>query len=813
MGTSSRMPQQEHRTDASETLTICLFGTLEVHSQTGAIAVFHSTRPGQLLAYLALQPQNSHLRQIIANRLWLDSDSGSFRTRLRQELAVLRRELRSHKVDDTLLLETAPNTIRLRSGVITDVQQYRNVIKQAQHTDDPSAKLRLLLEAASLYRAPLLVNFNENWLIKERKDLAHCHAQAMTELAELQQAQGHSAAAVETMRRLLDIDPLHEESHMKLMRLYAAMGQPTQVLIQYQLLETAFREANGQQPSAAAQHLAQELREQAALNASGSLFPRVSPFTQPDNALISPMTAGTPVCLPLIGEVAEIADDSGSTIPYSPAPRPPSFSLRATPQSKSTRCMRRCLAVACAGLLALAGGWFGWNYLHRPNPSQLVWVAEYHAQEGEKENSEATDVVVDEAGNVYVCGFIQTETEDVDFLVLKYSPDGKLLWKNRYTSPEHDCDRAFSLVVDKGSVFVAGETHVPDSPKTKGGWHLVTVKFDAEHGIKQWERRAMHHRAVHGRDVSIIADGFGGIYTGDTERKPDGTLAMLVLHYDNQGNLLWTYNAPPGTRLSDIINIGQDSIVLGGDRLTATGQGENTAVQDALLVYLSFTGKERWQLPCSVTDKNTLGERAVGLGKDAEGNVYVSGGAELSSPGAVKQAIWLAKLNTEGRIAWLRTFAQNASFVPFGKPAVSGDRVYLTGELALPHQPKRLVALAYDFAGNRQWVYSICRPNDPRSTGGGSIALLQDTPIFGATIHHFRDNSFQEQDGLLQAIHPDGSPLRQIHYDTTPSSQNDIKSLCSHYDLQRKLVSLYAIGQRGKLSDTPRLTVLKYQPE
>src|SRR5439155_11242069 len=69
--------------------------------------------------------------------------------------------------------------------------------------------------------------------------------------------------ALEYARRAVSADPLREEMHHTLMRLYAAIGQPSAVLRQYQDLECCLREALGETPSAETRALAEELRQSA----------------------------------------------------------------------------------------------------------------------------------------------------------------------------------------------------------------------------------------------------------------------------------------------------------------------------------------------------------------------------------------------------------------------------------------------------------------------------------------------------------------------------------------------------------------------
>ena len=121
-------------------------------------------------------------------------------------------------------------------------------------------------------------------------------------------------------------------------------------------------------------------------------------------------------------------------------------------------------------------------------------------------------------------------------MTLKYGPDGKLLWKNRYNGPNNGEDYATAIAVDgNGNVYVTGESY--------GGSLLrdyATLKYDPE-GKLLWENR--YNGPGNGVDsaTAIAVDGNGNVYvTGESS----GDYATLKYHPD--GNLLWEkrYNGP-----------------------------------------------------------------------------------------------------------------------------------------------------------------------------------------------------------------------------------------------------------------------------
>src|SRR5262249_44974558 len=92
-------------------------------------------------------------------------------------------------------------------------------------------------QAAALYRGDLLGGLSladagfADWLVVERTRLRDLAIDVLLRLARRQSGE----AAILTAQRLLQLDPLHEAAHRRLMQLYAACGQRAQALRQYQI--------------------------------------------------------------------------------------------------------------------------------------------------------------------------------------------------------------------------------------------------------------------------------------------------------------------------------------------------------------------------------------------------------------------------------------------------------------------------------------------------------------------------------------------------------------------------------------------------
>src|SRR5262249_39687422 len=115
--------------------------------------------------------------------------------------------------------------------------------------------------ALELYRGELLpADRYEEWAVVPRRELENEFVSGLTELGALHESNGALAAAIETARRLVGADPLQEDAHATLIRLYALAGRRSDAIRQFEQLAQILDQELGTEPGPGAQRLYEEVR-------------------------------------------------------------------------------------------------------------------------------------------------------------------------------------------------------------------------------------------------------------------------------------------------------------------------------------------------------------------------------------------------------------------------------------------------------------------------------------------------------------------------------------------------------------------------
>jgi DNA-binding SARP family transcriptional activator len=233
-------------------LRLTLLGGFEARTDSGFAVAIPRKKAQMLLAYLAMHPKQTHLRDKLATLLWNDAPTEQARLSLRQALFAIRQSL---PFDPTLLDGDA--VAFAAEAVTVDVTEF----EQLARNDEPEA----LERSANLYQGDLLEGIGpgsaqfEEWLRTERERLHELALEVFAKLLGHRMKLSAIEPAIHTALRLLSLDPLQEVTHRALMRLYARQGRRAAALRQYQLCVDVLQRELGLEPEEATKQVYREL--------------------------------------------------------------------------------------------------------------------------------------------------------------------------------------------------------------------------------------------------------------------------------------------------------------------------------------------------------------------------------------------------------------------------------------------------------------------------------------------------------------------------------------------------------------------------
>jgi len=198
-----------------------------------------------LLAHLAIEGSTPRAR--LASLLWPDVDDERARGNLRQRLLRLKRTTGRELVEGAV-------QARLAEGLRHDLGDTQE-----------------LLEAVE----PEMAGGLAEWLTAQRERRRRTRAEALAAAAAQAEADGEAAAALRHANALVDLDPLSEEAHRRVIRLHYLCGDVGAALSAYERCARVLRSELAATPSRETQALKGQIEKAAPATRAASVSPAV----------------------------------------------------------------------------------------------------------------------------------------------------------------------------------------------------------------------------------------------------------------------------------------------------------------------------------------------------------------------------------------------------------------------------------------------------------------------------------------------------------------------------------------------------------
>jgi len=247
-------------------LTINLLGRFQVLLADSPVSGFSTDKTRALLAYLAVESAQPQRRQALAGLLWPNYPEQSARTSLRTALANLRQVIGDHQAEPPFLhISRQSIAINLDSDLRVDVTTFSRLLSADQISQ---LSLRQLEDAVELYQGKFLEGFSladsapfDDWILIKREQLNLQILAALDRLAASFKDLGDHQKALHHLRKLVELEPWHENAQRELMQLLAVSGNRAEALAHFEAFRGLLSQELAVEPEPATTNLFQEIRD------------------------------------------------------------------------------------------------------------------------------------------------------------------------------------------------------------------------------------------------------------------------------------------------------------------------------------------------------------------------------------------------------------------------------------------------------------------------------------------------------------------------------------------------------------------------
>ena len=318
------------------------------------------------------------------------------------------------------------------------------------------------------------------------------------------------------------------------------------------------------------------------------------------------------------------------------------------------------------------------------------WVARYNGVGDD--DDEGYDIAIDDSGHIYVTGFSFLVGNRDHYITIKYDNSGNTLWTATYGGPDSVGCRAHAIDLDdSGNVYVTGEGYASASFRD-----IVTVKYDAS-GNEEWVA-SYNGLTTYADDAAYdIAYHNGFVYVTGESENANYDADYFTIKYTNSGDTLWTsrYAGPAGSD-DEALAIVVDDV----DNVFITGEsfGVGSSNDYATIKYTS-TGTQEWVSRYNGPDN--LGDEANSIAVDDIGNVYVTGRSYATAPYTPENDYLTVKYDASGNEQWAARY-DGTGHTQDDAHAITVDNagyVYITGESIGTTSYEDVVTIKYAATG------------------------------------------------------------------------------------------------------------------
>ena len=328
--------------------------------------------------------------------------------------------------------------------------------------------------------------------------------------------------------------------------------------------------------------------------------------------------------------------------------------------------------VFVCGILSTGANASEWIVLKYSSTGELIWTNTYQGTTNGIQG--AAGMALDGADNLYVTGSSLVATGVTLFATIKYNPNGQAVWTNFYGGSQPGDDEGGGIALDAaGNIFVTGK-----SSGSNGFQGIATVAYSSS-GQSIWTNRleSLASGIANFYEHPIALDTAGNVFVTGCPIDAYGVNDLATIKYSNNGTPLWTNyysSASPGASPGDIIVDTNNRVTVTGSIIATNGLPTRITIQ------YSEAGTPLWTNLFSGIGK-IIGTFGGPMAEDPDGNIYVTGEApDGTTNGTALASCGTVMYSGSGTPLWTNYFVSSSGFA--AAPGIALDKnsdVFVTG--------------------------------------------------------------------------------------------------------------------------------------
>lgn len=321
------------------------------------------------------------------------------------------------------------------------------------------------------------------------------------------------------------------------------------------------------------------------------------------------------------------------------------------------------------------------------NPQgQLLWAVNYNGSAGL--NDEGKGIRIDNNGNIFVVGFAEVTGKSTDIAILKYSTEGALIWHKTYRKSESPLtDEGNAIALDmNGNIFVTGFAKSDDGFKD-----FVVLKYD-QSGAKLWEKFVNDGAGLDAEGVDITVSSSGNVYAAGYTTVSGSNTDIAIIKLNNAGATQWvkTIGGEQEDKAWGIVVDETDNIFITGHKTTS-------AYPDCYTAKLNSNSTILWEDQYNGGGNHI--DRAWGIVVDTDGAVYITG---ETTDANMNVNFITRKLSSAGALQWNNFY---------DGPANNNDISKAIGIIANSNNTKSIIVTGKSYGSDNNYDYATVRYN------------------------------------------------------------------------------------------------------